>query len=146
MLCPVGKSFWKGKNVSQWQINYLLSFHTIVKITGARPVSLLQLAKFWKRVLTGSWMGPWTDEWIKVAVEWSNPLCFMTCCNVLTISGGSLGEADITKSCVLGVAWKRKPFGVNWLLNNKTDDGDGGIEIYWQIYNVVVPCQVNWAN
>ena len=33
---------------------YSPSFHTIVKITGARPISLLQLAKFWKRVLTGS--------------------------------------------------------------------------------------------
>lgn len=86
-------------------------------------------------------MGPWTDEWIKVAVEWANPLCFMTCCNVLMISGGSVGEADITKSCVLGVAWERKqlcqsinesskkaseqPTHPHWWYHNNDDNNDG---------------------
>lgn len=76
-------------------------------------------------------MGFWIDEWIKVVVEWFNFFCFMICCNVLIISGGLFGEVDIIKLCVFGVVWKRKLFGVNWLLNNKIDDGDGGIEIYW---------------
>ena len=92
------------KSVNYWYIEYSRSFHTIVKITGARPISLVQLEKFWNCVLTGSGMGPFTDEWTKLAVECAKPLCFMTCCRVLIIKGGSVGEADITKSCVLGVA------------------------------------------
>ena len=52
-------------------------------------------------------MGRLSDEWLNVAVEWANPLCFIMCCNVLMISGGSLGEADITKSCVVGDACKQ---------------------------------------
>ena len=37
-----------------------------------------------------------------MAVVWASPLCFIICCRVLIISGGSLGEADITKSHVVG--------------------------------------------
>lgn len=37
-----------------------------------------------------------------MAVVWESPLCFIICCRVLIISGGSLGEADITKSHVVG--------------------------------------------
>ena len=89
------------------QLKYSPSFQTIVKITGARAISLLQLEKLWKRVLTESGMGRLSDEWLNVAVEWANPLCFIMRCNVLMISGGLLGEADITKSCVVGDACKQ---------------------------------------
>ena len=37
-----------------------------------------------------------------MAVVWASPLCFIICCRVLIISGGSLGEVDITKSHVVG--------------------------------------------
>ena len=82
-------------------------FQTIVKITDARPISSVDEVKFWKCVLTNSGIGPWIDEWTWLAVEWGYFFCFMICCKVQMISGGSAGEADKTKSWVLGIALKR---------------------------------------
>ena len=83
-------------------------FQTIVKITDARPISSVDEVKFRKCVLTNSGIGPWTDEWTWLAVEWGYFFCFMICCKVQMISGGSAGEADKTKSWVLGIALKKK--------------------------------------
>ena len=71
-------------------------------MTGARPTSLLHLEKFWNCVLTESGIGSLTDEWLNIAVVWASPLCFIICCRMLIIRGGSFGEVNITKSQVVG--------------------------------------------